>query len=377
MKLNKILIVPASYITNYRNRKILPYKNIIKHIFQRNFHEILSEFKKDYLCTEMYHYGDIPKVLGEKNTWILGNYYNEYATNVMDPNTRYISLHNTTPGTHINFKDAFNNLHDFDALLISIRSGKAGEKLRKKAKKLNIFVGIIDYFDDLEIYKNKSIKNLTRNLIYNQDFDIYFKHDIPKGMAEEWLFPLAPMPLRIENYPDLETNWSKKNVPVFYSGRNSHKPRKDRLIITDAIQKHISGSRIKNIAPFEELKVSDYLHNLQNAKICFSPSGKVWDSTRHVELAVYKNVPLIPVPDCETVGSVVKDSINCISYNFDPQKSLSSIDTKEIIEKINFYIKNDTQLKIIAENWNSDIIESHTTIARANYIINSFENSIK
>ena len=74
MKLNKILIVPASYITNYRNRKVLPYKNIIKHIFQRNFHEILSEFKKDYLCTEMYHYGDIPKVMGEKNTWILGNY---------------------------------------------------------------------------------------------------------------------------------------------------------------------------------------------------------------------------------------------------------------------------------------------------------------
>ena len=34
-------------------------------------------------------------------------------------------------------------------------------------------------------------------------------------MAEEWLFPLAPMPLRIENYPDLETNWSKKIYQCF------------------------------------------------------------------------------------------------------------------------------------------------------------------
>ena len=45
----------------------------------------------------------------------------------------------------------------FDALLISIRSGYIGEKLRKKAKKLNIFIGIIDYFDDLEIYENNSV----------------------------------------------------------------------------------------------------------------------------------------------------------------------------------------------------------------------------
>ena len=58
------------------------------------------------------------------------------------------------------------------------------------------------------------------------------------------------MPLRIENYPDLETNWSEK-FTVFYSGK-FYKPRLDRLIITDAIQKHISGSRIKNIGPFED-----------------------------------------------------------------------------------------------------------------------------
>lgn len=329
-----------------------------------------------YLCTEHYHYADIVECLGSDSVHMLGKYYPEYIQTDFDPYTRYPSLHNTPIIKHIFGSIEDINIEQYDAIIIGIRSGELGEKLRKRALKKNIMVVIIDYFDHLDVYANPTLECVTRGLVWKKDFDLYFKHDLPLMVNEEYLLPIAPMPIRNKAYPKINVQWKNKNTPIFYSGRSGHRPRADRIQLCEEIGRRINGSKIVEIGPYEKISIVDYANNLANTKIALSPSGKVWDSTRHSETGLYLNVPLIPKPDCQTVNNLIKNDINALQYEIEINKVSGIYQVKcidDLIEKINYYLEHDQDLMGMAAKWRQEILESHTTLARAQYMLRNIE----
>ena len=105
----KILILPSTYITNYSNRNSRIALTYLKNIFTK-FDLNFEASKQFYYSTEHYHYSHIPMILGEKNTYIIGKYYDDYSTNYIPTETRYPSLHNSPKATHISFDFAINNI---------------------------------------------------------------------------------------------------------------------------------------------------------------------------------------------------------------------------------------------------------------------------
>ena len=97
-------------------------------------------------------------ILGEKNTYIIGEYYDDYSTNNIPAETRYPSLQ-TVQKQHISFDYAINNITKFDAVIIGIRTGEKGKYLRNIAKK-NILTAYLDYTDHPEIYRENLIMQI-------------------------------------------------------------------------------------------------------------------------------------------------------------------------------------------------------------------------
>jgi hypothetical protein len=362
--MKNILIVPSQFITDIHKREIIRLKNSLLQLKSLNFKKSLESFKSHMLCTELYNYSDIPILNGMKNTYILGNYYREYTIKKIPELTRYPSIHNNAEGNHINLKEALSLIHIYDAIIIGIRSGKVGNIIRKEGIKRNIPIIMIDYFDHKEIYSNSSYENLFRGLKPNYDFNIYFKHDLPIGLGKKNIYPLAPMPCNPNNYPKINSDWSNKNINIFYRGRNSHNPRADRIQITEIINNNIPNSIIEKINLNDNFTLNDYAFNLAKSKIAISPSGKVWDSTRHTEVSIFNCAPLIPEPDCEVVNDCIKDGVNAITYN-----PLNVINNNNLIDKINFYLSNDSKLEEIGKNWNKEVNSYHTINSRSKYIL--------
>ena len=131
----------------------------------------------------------------------------------------------------------------------------------------------------------------------------------------------------------------KQNNINFFRGRSDHVQENDRISLTNEIKSKFKDTKIENISAFEKISLLEYVKPLAKSKIGFSPSGKVWDSTRHAEIGKYNCVPLIPEPNCEVVSKLVKNDIN-ISYNLEKNRSggLEVVNANELYERITFYL---------------------------------------
>ena len=374
----KILIVPSRFITNIHNREFTRWKNFLFSAKDLKFKNAFDSFNSHMLCSEIYNYADIPNINGKDQTFILGNYYKEYTEKQIPKNTRYPSIHNNPHGTHLTLRGALSMIKKFDCVLIGIQSNEIGNKIRKKALNHNIPVVLIDHFDHPQVYKDPSYENIFRGLKPEKDFNMYFKHDLPKNkLIDHLVYPLAPMPCNPNNYPQINHTWNKKNISVFYRGRKSHNPRKDRILLSEEIKKQIEFSHIEHIGQSEKITIFEYVNNLSKTKIAFTPSGKVWDSTRHTEIGLYNCVPLIPEPDCEVVSDCIKDTENSIVYNInDINEGEINKSISDIIDKVRSLIKNDKKLIEIADNWRNEVLLNHTVNARSNMVLKKINQLI-
>ena len=50
----------------------------------------------------------------------------------------------------------------------------------------------------------KILNFFTGASLKEKDFDLYFKKDIPIGMLEKDLYPLAPDPIKVDNFQDIK-----------------------------------------------------------------------------------------------------------------------------------------------------------------------------
>ena len=215
----KILIIPSLFITDFKSKYFQLLKSYLKtNLIERKFKSI-EELKSHFTSAEHYNYSNIVNLNGQNNTYILGNYYKEYILKLVPEYSRYPSSHATPLGNHISLKKAFSILNELDCILIGIKSLNYCSELLKIARRKNILISVIDYFDDKEIYKLNSVsdKRLTRNLIYKEDFDVFFKHDIPINRDKEYLYSICPMPINFENYPKLNIkNFKERKFNIFF-----------------------------------------------------------------------------------------------------------------------------------------------------------------
>lgn len=370
----KVLILPSHYITDYKPRNIDLFKSYIRNILKKKFS--FNDAKSHFYLNEHYHYSHIPlaNTLGE--TFIVGNYFYDYITKKIPNTTRYPSLHNSPKGNHIKFEDALNNLNNFDVIIVGIRSGDFGKKILKEASKKNIFSCIIDYADDFDVYDESNFSNynlIFRGFEYKKDFNLYFKHDVPLNLDLDFVEPLAPMPIKLENYPKLKKKtFNQKKYNFSFVGRihnNIHNARSD---IINLLKKIKGEYYLKEYAVNDNRRLTllDYCNILNDSKICLTPWGKVWDSARHPEPAVYGNVPLIPKPNCKLANDISLNDDNAIVYETKNINGKFTIDNQDkLLNKIEICLNNNDYFNYLKNNWYEEMYNKNTVFERAKYIL--------
>jgi len=372
----KILIVPSLYITDIESRTLAKIKSISKSLITLNYQSLLININNNMLCTEHYNYESIVDVCGFQNVYIFGSYYKEYLEDVT-AYSRYPSLHNSKKINTINFDDIIQNIKSFDAIIVGIKTSRKGHFIRELAIKNNIFVALLDYFDHESVYSFTDVKKIIfRKFRPHYDFNIYFKHDMPIFFNDEIIRPLSPMPIKIDNYPIIKKkNFFEKNLDISFSGRNHYHNNNFRKLFSDQLKNFFIKSYFKFVKGYQKISTINYCNILNDTKIAFTPAGKVWDSTRHAETAVYGCVPLIPIPNCKlTPGMSINDEN---SINFDNKDLLNDKDKLHIIlERIKSVLLSRSLFEKLSKNWNKTVLNNLTFLKRSEFIISSIKNKI-
>ena len=372
----KILIVPSLYITDIESRAFAKIKSISKSLITLNYRSFLININNNMLCTEHYNYESIVDVCGFENVYIFGNYNKEYLEDV-PMYSRYPSLHNSKKINKISFNDIVQNIKSFDAIIVGIKTSKKGHLIRELAIKNNVFVALLDYFDHEDMYSSTDIKkNIFRNLRPHYDFNIFFKHDIPLFFDDEIIRPLSPMPIKIDNYPMIKKKlFSEKYLDISFSGRSHSHNNNFRNKFSDKLKNIFLNSYFKFIKSYQKISTINYCNILNDTKIAFTPAGKVWDSTRHAETAVYGCVPLIPIPNCRLTPGILINNEN--SINFDSKDLLNNKNKLNLIlDRINSVLSSRSLFEKLSMNWTNTVLDNLTFFKRSEFIISSIKNKI-
>ena len=365
----KILIVPSLYITDIESRAFAKIKSISKSLITLNYRSFLININNNMLCTEHYNYESIVDVCGFENVYIFGTYNKEYLEDV-PMYSRYPSLHNSKKINKISFNDIVQNIKSFDAIIVGIKTSKKGHLIRELAIKNNVFVALLDYFDHEDMYSSTDIKkNIFRNLRPHYDFNIFFKHDIPLFFDDEIIRPLSPMPIKIDNYPMIKKKlFSEKYLDISFSGRSHTHNNNFRNKFSDKLKNIFLNSYFKFIKSYQKISTINYCNILNDTKIAFTPAGKVWDSTRHAETAVYGCVPLIPIPNCRLTPGILINNEN--SINFDSKDLLNNKNKLNLIlDRINSVLSSRSLFEKLSMNWTNTVLDNLTFFKRSEFII--------
>jgi len=366
MKIEKILIVPSERIIDSNHNdssKLDIFRSVIKKLFKEEYLKYDGEF---------IFYADIPKILGNGNVYIYGQYYKHLLDANIPKYCPYPSCHGAPRATFINENYLVEMISSVDAVLISTRAGERGNYAKAEARKQDIPIALFDFSDHEKNYGSSNIaKNICYENILGKDYNIYFKKDLPLGYATEKILPIAPVPVRPESYTFRDL---KKTHSIFYSGRGRESAcQNDRKQSVEAIIEYgIEDTLfIDHNDRSSFMTTVEYWDNLSRSKFCLSPSGRVWDSFRNTEVGLSPNTVLIaPKPYVHTVGPELIDGVNSLLYDTELINGKYNLtNTKVFIEKIEYYLNDPTESKKIASNWSNDVKEGHTTFARSKHIL--------
>lgn len=373
MKIKKLLIVPADSLVE--NEPASPYAAFLfsaaKYV-KRSIAGMPSVYD-----AELQRYADIPKILGQENTLILGRYYPHFHLPTPPPASPYPSLHGTPPGRAVGAPNLAAAMPEVDALLVSVRAGARRDIAVKEARKRDIPIAMIDAFDHQSNYGAADIrKELCRGFKKGEHFDLYFKADLPLGYASDYILPLAPVPLRPESY---QFSTLPKNISIFYSGKHRIKGQPDGAEIVDAVGNNFDNAVLldHSVGHKTFLTNREYWDYLSRSLIALSPSRFVWDSFRHCEAGLAPGTALVaPRPYVETTGPALRDGVNALLYETELRSGKRYlVDGKGFVEKIKYYLARPQELVKVAEAWHKDVLAGHTILARSKYILKSMEEA--
>ena len=364
MKVNKLLIVPSDRIV--RNRTAYSVLSGIARYFKSRFWSNLLPYDG-----EMQFYGDMPLILGKENVFVFGEYHKHYFLRSISDNCAYPSCCKTPEPRFISQEHLEDVIKEADVLLVSSRSGERGSVAIMKAKAGATPVAIIDFEDHESNYGSSDVRReLCRGFIYDREYDIYFKKDLPLGYKTETVLPLCPIPVRPESY---EIGGITKEVDIFYSGRKRmERCQPERGEVVDVVRENFGNALIlEHETRNSFVSTREYWANLSKCRMALSPSGRVWDSFRHCEVGLAKTAVLIaPTPYVETVGPYLEDGKNAVLYDTELRGRRYHLKNKsDFVHKVKHYLNNREELEKISEAWHRNVLSGHTILARSRYII--------
>lgn len=368
--MKKLLIVPSKRLVQPESRR--SFKTVLKQskIYRYLFDPFLA------YDGELMFYGDIPKILGESNVFVYGKYYPHLFEKRVPKFCPYPSCHATPKSVEVDSSNVEEIVSQVDALLVSTRAGPEGEFIRSLARKKEIPIALFDFLDQESNYGDDNISDkICYDFKLGLDFDLYFKKDLPLGYATDIILPVAPVPVRPESYVFKDLH---KEFSVFYSGRGRQDAcQNDRYQSVELISDKIADSKIIDHSDRGSfLTTTEYWNYISSSKLCLSPSGRVWDSFRHAEIGLSKSTVMIaPKPYVHTVGPELIDGHNSILYETYLQDGKYNLDDEsKLIDKIQFYLLEDSERLKVSNQWSTDVASGHTVFARSKYIIDSMKS---
>lgn len=370
MEIKKLLIVPSDRIVVEQTNKSFLLK-IAK--------SLKSKIRPNQLSYdgEMQFYGDMPVVLGKENVSVFGKYKKHYFSKTVLEQCSYPSCCLTPEPTFISAGQLDSVLRQVDALLVSSKANERAIIAIKKAKAKNIPVAIIDFADHESNYGSDNIAgDICRGFIDDEDFDLYFKKDLPLGYMTDVILPLCPIPIRPQSY-DFPS--AKQKYGIFYSGRKrTDQCQPERREVVEFVREHFVNTLIvEHDIRGSFMSIRQYWSNLAKSRIALSPSGRVWDSFRHCEVGLTESTVLLaPKPYVETVGPSLEDGKNAILYDTELKDDGYHLKQSDaLVEKIKYYLNNSAELEKIAKTWKEDVMTGHTIAARSRYIIECMQKA--
>ena len=359
------------------NILILPKRNIsFHHLWKESGFPILDArswkefFSFKLVAYEWLYYADLTKVNNHGETFIVGNLHDEYLK-PPPVNTTNPAAHLSPKYKSISVKSAFKNKKNFDILVCSIEAVIDKHPIYLDYLKAGITIIIIDHPDHESIYETQDLDSLTYGLKHKKDFNFYFKKDLPLGWSNiPGIYPLAPDPIRLECFPEVNSKTNFTNS-FFFSGILNKPVTKENR---ESLLNVFNGSKH---AKLNVIDVKDHYgknlpltnNEMSLSKFILSPAGRSWTTTRHTMTAAAKSCPILPSPDCEIVGPAIEDMEHAILYPM--LRYLDSNQSKQEAEAL--FSKVDAVDELtrnrIANNWYNFVKEHHTTEARAKYIL--------
>ena len=361
-----------------------------------DFLKIKNTHEVKYFNGELNHYGEIISINGKNKTFFLDEIHPIYLKSknlnyLKDAkNKKIIESHPSNLGfetpSYIKKIEIISKKIKFDCVIFSTQSNKENFELIDFFKKQNTKIILFDKIDHPEVYYNQST-DLYRGFNKN-NFDLYFKQDIPLSNNDEKIYPIAPIPstikINLKDYEKIKTNFN----PFFFFIGDYRKniTRKDRFEIINFLKENFKKSTleltIKKDVFLSKKKIDDCL---LKPSINLSPSGKVWCSYRHCELVNYFSPIILPKPNCKTAPGSFEDMKNCIFYETEIDNNLLSLNNsnykikniKIFKEKIEYVLESKNLAKEIFFNYYNLIINYHTRNKRAKYILDTISNITK
>lgn len=381
MKINKILIVPAEKVVNEQQpflHYLHPY--ILAKYIKRSLRPCV------HYIGELQFYGDIPSILGKKNTFMYGQLLPMLHSKKLPENSAYPSCHGIPYYTSIRRNNLKKILKQVEAVLISSRSGAFGDEvlaiLGAGPEYKRVLRAIIDFPDQEELYYTKNRQDMYRGYVYKKQFDIYFKKELLPELNESYTYPLAPLAVRPEMYsfPNV-----KKDKSVFYAGRmrqiKCQADREETVAAIEELNKKTNDNLIlKHVSRKDFLSTKEYWRALARSRMALSPSGRVWDSFRHCEVGLSPNTAIIaPKPYQLVAGPYLEDGKNSILYEAELQSDgkYHLKNKEEFLAKVEYYREHPNETDRLAGQWNEDVLRGHTVYARSKYILETIERNIK
>ncbi|MBI2055304.1 MAG: glycosyltransferase family 1 protein [Candidatus Sungbacteria bacterium] len=373
MKIKKLLLVPEERFLEPRQAKgpLSFFGRAARAADRRLRHPKIYS-------VELIFYGDLPAVLGQESVFALGTYLPHFLSKEIPETCPYPSCIGVPHPTFVGADEAERILLSVDALLVSARSWNRAGFLTAAARRRGIPVAVIDVHDHPSLYGGgngaDTERELFRGLVPGRDFDLYFKKELSLGYRADFVFPLAPSPVRPASYAF--DNQAQKKLDVFYSGRPRPVAQPERQEVVSLVRREFPGAVIiEYTARGAFLTAREYWNHLAVSRMALSPSGISWDSFRHCEVGLAPKTLLIaPKPYIETAGPPLLDDQNAILYDTECRDGRYHLsDADGLVDKIRFYLERPAERERIAGRWAEDVLSGHTVLARSRYILETME----
>lgn len=379
MKIKKILIVPFTKVVTEESdslRESSIFMHVARYAKNHIFNRTAFKRKSEALCGEVLYYGDAPRILGKENVYVFGRYRPRFLSKDLYPRCTHPHCLGTPEPTFIGKDELKSIIKQVDVVLLSVHAGERGRLALMEAQAEGKPVAMINIRNYYRQYGTpERIESLYCGYKKGEDFEIFFKKDLPLGYRSEFLLPLVPSPVRPELFSFVKP--LPKDIDIFYSGVKYSLGQMDRIETAELVHRNFKKVFLQDHRSSNRfLPLEEYWNLLSRSKLSLAPSGQTWDSTRLCESVFAPLTAVIsPKPDLETTGPELRDGVNAILYDTklgdDGSHHLSDADI--LLEKIRYYLEHQKEREQLALNWKKDVLEGHTVLARTRYMLESME----